>query len=226
MEVSRDRPVENPRQTRRPWTGRGHGRVSAPWEPAVRRRRRGIPGPAARLHWRSLVAFPQARGGTVAVSRTASAKPTGRAPPLHAGLKRGRGRPDILDCPSSHAERRVPVVTQAPVKGLQAVKVNFALPKDAVAGNVSVVGDFNGWDPFAHPLRPRRDGTRSTVVTLPPRAPIRVPLPRRGWPLARRPNRRDLRAQRHRRPQRRHPHLAARLGPGHRRLRPRPQPAG
>jgi hypothetical protein len=29
------------------------------------------------------------------------------------------------------------VVTQAPVKGRQAVKVNFALPKDAVAGNVS-----------------------------------------------------------------------------------------
>jgi 7-keto-8-aminopelargonate synthetase-like enzyme len=64
---------------------------------------------------------------------------------------------------------------------------------------------------------PRRPATR---------APIRVPLPRRGWPLARRPNRRDLRAQRHRRPQRRHPHLAARLGPGHRRHRRRPRPAG
>jgi 1,4-alpha-glucan branching enzyme len=35
-------------------------------------------------------------------------------------------------------------------------------------GKVSVVGDFNGWDPFAHPLRPRRNGTRSAVVTLPP----------------------------------------------------------
>jgi hypothetical protein len=31
-----------------------------------------------------------------------------------------------------------------------------------------VVGDFNGWDPLAHPLRPRRNGTRSAVVTLPP----------------------------------------------------------
>src|SRR6266498_3711088 len=62
----------------------------------------------------------------------------------------------------------VPVVKQAPVKGRKAVKVNFVLPKDAVSGNVSVVGDFNGWDPFAHPLRPRRDGTRSAVVTLPP----------------------------------------------------------
>ena len=60
------------------------------------------------------------------------------------------------------------MVTQAPVKGRQTVKVNFVLPKDAIAGNVSVVGDFNGWDPFAHPLRPRRNGTRSAVVTLPP----------------------------------------------------------
>jgi hypothetical protein len=42
------------------------------------------------------------------------------------------------------------VVKQAPIKGRTAVKVNFVLPNDAVAGNVSVVGDFNGWDPFAH----------------------------------------------------------------------------
>jgi 1,4-alpha-glucan branching enzyme len=50
----------------------------------------------------------------------------------------------------------------------RAVKVNFVLAKDAVAGNVSVVGDFNGWDPLANPLRPRGNGTRSAVVTLPP----------------------------------------------------------
>jgi 1,4-alpha-glucan branching enzyme len=59
------------------------------------------------------------------------------------------------------------VVTQAPVKGRQAVKVNFVLAADTVAGKVSVVGDFNDWDPFAHPRRPRRDGRRSAVVTLP-----------------------------------------------------------
>jgi 1,4-alpha-glucan branching enzyme len=60
------------------------------------------------------------------------------------------------------------VIKQAPVKGRKAVKVSFVLPNDAVAGNVSVVGDFNSWDPFAHPLRPRRNGTRSAAVTLPP----------------------------------------------------------
>jgi 1,4-alpha-glucan branching enzyme len=32
---------------------------------------------------------------------------------------------------------------------------------------VSVVGDFNGWDPFVHPLKPRSNGTKSVSVTLP-----------------------------------------------------------
>jgi 1,4-alpha-glucan branching enzyme len=47
------------------------------------------------------------------------------------------------------------------------VRVTFALPADDPAGAVSVVGDFNGWDPFAHPLRRRSNGTRSAVVRLP-----------------------------------------------------------
>jgi 1,4-alpha-glucan branching enzyme len=38
---------------------------------------------------------------------------------------------------------------------------------------VSVVGDFNNWDPFAHPLRKRSNGTRSTVVTVPPGSTLR-----------------------------------------------------
>jgi 1,4-alpha-glucan branching enzyme len=60
------------------------------------------------------------------------------------------------------------VIKQTPVKKHGHVKVNFILPKDAVTGKVSVVGDFNGWDPTAHPLRPRSNGTRSVTVTLPP----------------------------------------------------------
>jgi 1,4-alpha-glucan branching enzyme len=59
------------------------------------------------------------------------------------------------------------VIKQTQVKGSDKVKVNFVLPKDSVNGKVSVVGDFNGWDPFAHPLRPRSNGTRSVTVTLP-----------------------------------------------------------
>ena len=47
------------------------------------------------------------------------------------------------------------------------VRVTFALPREAPRGAVSVVGDFNGWDPFAHPLRRRSNGTRSATVTIP-----------------------------------------------------------
>ena len=46
------------------------------------------------------------------------------------------------------------------------VRVTFALPRDVPSGAVSVVGDFNGWDPYAHPLRRRTNGTRSASVTV------------------------------------------------------------
>jgi 1,4-alpha-glucan branching enzyme len=47
------------------------------------------------------------------------------------------------------------------------VRVTFVLPADGPAGAVSVVGEFNDWDPFAHPLRRRANGTRSAVVSVP-----------------------------------------------------------
>jgi 1,4-alpha-glucan branching enzyme len=47
------------------------------------------------------------------------------------------------------------------------VRVTFELPAAEPAGAVSVVGDFNGWDPYAHPLRKRANGARSAVVTVP-----------------------------------------------------------
>jgi 1,4-alpha-glucan branching enzyme len=46
------------------------------------------------------------------------------------------------------------------------VRVTFVLPADQPQGAVSVVGDFNGWDPFSHPLRKRANGTRSAVVKV------------------------------------------------------------
>jgi 1,4-alpha-glucan branching enzyme len=48
-----------------------------------------------------------------------------------------------------------------------AVRVTFTLPAGEPAGAVSVVGDFNDWDPYAHPLRNRGKGVRSAVVTVP-----------------------------------------------------------
>jgi 1,4-alpha-glucan branching enzyme len=47
------------------------------------------------------------------------------------------------------------------------VRVTFALPADEPGGAVSVVGDFNDWNPFAHPLRRRANGIRSAAVTVP-----------------------------------------------------------
>jgi hypothetical protein len=47
------------------------------------------------------------------------------------------------------------------------VRVTFALPADEPVGPVSVVGNFNDWNPFAHPLRLRANRTRSAAVTVP-----------------------------------------------------------
>jgi len=46
------------------------------------------------------------------------------------------------------------------------VKLTFAVPDPGRA--VSVVGDWNGWDPLAHPLRKRSNGTRSVAIELAP----------------------------------------------------------
>jgi 1,4-alpha-glucan branching enzyme len=54
-----------------------------------------------------------------------------------------------------------------------AVRVTFVLPATEPAGAVSVVGDFNDWDPYAHPLRKRGNGVRSAVVTIPAGATLR-----------------------------------------------------
>ena len=47
------------------------------------------------------------------------------------------------------------------------VRLTFVIPLDAHDGPVSVVGDFNGWTPGAHPLVKRSNGARSAVVSLP-----------------------------------------------------------
>lgn len=47
-------------------------------------------------------------------------------------------------------------------------RVTFSLPVREPAGEVSVVGDFNAWEPGRHSLVRRRNGTRSVSVVLPP----------------------------------------------------------
>ncbi|GAT70389.1 isoamylase [Planomonospora sphaerica] len=47
------------------------------------------------------------------------------------------------------------------------VKLIFTLPADQVRGEVSLVGDFNDWNPYAHPMRRGDDGTYQVTVTVP-----------------------------------------------------------
>ena len=47
------------------------------------------------------------------------------------------------------------------------VRVTFTLPVDEPDGPVSVVGSFNDWNPYAHPMRKRANRTRSVAVTVP-----------------------------------------------------------
>jgi 1,4-alpha-glucan branching enzyme len=53
------------------------------------------------------------------------------------------------------------------------VRVTFVLPATEPAGAVSVVGDFNSWDPYAHPLRKRSNGVRSAAVIIPAGSTLR-----------------------------------------------------
>jgi 1,4-alpha-glucan branching enzyme len=59
------------------------------------------------------------------------------------------------------------MIKKTKASGGSEVRVTFILPADQPAGAVSVVGDFNDWNPFAHPLKRRANGTRSAVVMLP-----------------------------------------------------------
>ena len=51
--------------------------------------------------------------------------------------------------------------------GKAKAKVTFSLPLAEPDGVVSVVGDFNAWEPGQHELVPRRGGMRSVSLTLP-----------------------------------------------------------
>ncbi len=48
----------------------------------------------------------------------------------------------------------------------RSVKVTFSLDENDARLPASVLGDFNGWDAAAHPLKKRNNGTWSVVVTL------------------------------------------------------------
>jgi 1,4-alpha-glucan branching enzyme len=51
--------------------------------------------------------------------------------------------------------------------GKEGVKLTFTLPLQETPQPVSVLGDFNDWDPHANPLKKRWNGTRSASVVVP-----------------------------------------------------------
>ncbi|HET9142830.1 isoamylase early set domain-containing protein [Actinophytocola sp.] len=53
------------------------------------------------------------------------------------------------------------------------VRLTFVLPANHPPGRVSVVGDFNSWQPGVHELRRRSNGTRSLALTVPEGTPLR-----------------------------------------------------
>lgn len=59
------------------------------------------------------------------------------------------------------------MIRKQPVRGKDEVRVTFVLPGDHSHGAVAAVGDFNDWDPHAHPFKRRSNGTFSTAVVLP-----------------------------------------------------------
>jgi len=62
--------------------------------------------------------------------------------------------------------QRNPTQEVAMIKRSPTGKITFALPSKHVGSGVSVVGDFNGWDPYTHPLKRRSNGTHSVVIDL------------------------------------------------------------
>ncbi len=58
------------------------------------------------------------------------------------------------------------MIRRGNVKNSDQVKIAFVLPDDHPLVKASVVGTFNDWDASANPLKKRRNGTYSAVVTL------------------------------------------------------------
>ncbi|MCB0062502.1 MAG: isoamylase early set domain-containing protein [Caldilineaceae bacterium] len=58
------------------------------------------------------------------------------------------------------------MIQRSPLFNSNQSKVSFVLPADYPHLPISVVGEFNGWNPAANPLHPQGDGTYSTTVTL------------------------------------------------------------
>jgi 1,4-alpha-glucan branching enzyme len=69
---------------------------------------------------------------------------------------------------TTKAAKKAPALGKKYLKARPACKVTFTLPKDAApeAQSVCLMGDFNGWAPDAHPLKPQKNGDFAVTVEL------------------------------------------------------------
>lgn len=61
------------------------------------------------------------------------------------------------------------MITKKFLKTKDVCKVTFKLPKEAIqdATSISIVGNFNNWNPSESPMKSRKDGSFSTTLNLP-----------------------------------------------------------
>ncbi|MCI0394997.1 MAG: isoamylase early set domain-containing protein [Chloroflexi bacterium] len=52
-------------------------------------------------------------------------------------------------------------------KNGESCRVTFKLPAEVNAESARLCGDFNDWDPAAHPMKKLKDGSFSVTVSLP-----------------------------------------------------------
>jgi 1,4-alpha-glucan branching enzyme len=52
-------------------------------------------------------------------------------------------------------------------------RVTFAVQPEGNVQTVAVCGEFNGWDPTAHPMQRRKDGRFVLTLSLPAKQPYR-----------------------------------------------------
>ena len=52
-------------------------------------------------------------------------------------------------------------------KTKRSCRVTFEIPQQTKAKKVALCGEFNNWDPSAHPMIQRKDGRFSTTLSMP-----------------------------------------------------------
>jgi 1,4-alpha-glucan branching enzyme len=64
------------------------------------------------------------------------------------------------------AQKGITMLKREAVKGSDQVKITFVIPNDPDQPRISVVGDFNNWDPGGTVFVKRQNNTRSVSTTV------------------------------------------------------------